>query len=436
MGDAMKSMPIAHFAGSLAIGRRGLRPLFVALAAVALAMPATGQQVPSGTVWKPQPLHLDPLPPPAAERPGVTIGWYKDVAAARDRALREGKPLIVLRFNASPIYRKGADDIIRQVLPCGELNGLAGRAVFAAEWSDEPSKAPDLLPPDFLRSKAAMLVSVYLAERGGLRRVRDLAFVNSAIGLAAELSPFVGPVDPSAKPSFYGNEHPSRCLATVAAGAGSAPRTGWHPPFTASLPPIFAELKPDVLYERFRASVFVLLARGPSGDMQGSAVAVTPTHLLTNCHVLEGAQHYAVVPTWAGSPFCPVVLETADVANDRCWIRLATPPAAREAAICGAARSVPAGVRPVTSLRVGERVYAIGTPQGLPWTLTDGLISQIRTIDGIRQVQTSAPITHGSSGGALFDASGNLVGITSWGVVKDNAQGLNFAIAAEDFFKP
>jgi serine protease Do len=48
-------------------------------------------------------------------------------------------------------------------------------------------------------------------------------------------------------------------------------------------------------------------------------------------------------------------------------------------------------------------------------------------------VQTTAPISPGSSGGGLFDQSGNLVGITSF-TLRDS-QGLNFAIAVEDYFR-
>ena len=48
-----------------------------------------------------------------------------------------------------------------------------------------------------------------------------------------------------------------------------------------------------------------------------------------------------------------------------------------------------------------------------------------------RVIQTSAPISHGSSGGGLFDSGGNLLGITTF-MLKD-AQNLNFAIAAEEY---
>ena len=75
----------------------------------------------------------------------------------------------------------------------------------------------------------------------------------------------------------------------------------------------------------------------------------------------------------------------------------------------------------------GEPVVAIGSPEGLKNTLTKGDISAIRVEDGIKLIQFSASISHGSSGGALFDNNGKVIGITSSGIVA--GQNLNFAIS-------
>ncbi|MBV2208115.1 MAG: S1C family serine protease [Thermomonas sp.] len=80
-------------------------------------------------------------------------------------------------------------------------------------------------------------------------------------------------------------------------------------------------------------------------------------------------------------------------------------------------------------LEVGDPVYAIGAPQGLELTLSNGLVSGIREYKGTEYIQTTAPISQGSSGGGLFDAQGRLVGITTM-YLKDG-QNLNFAIPAE-----
>jgi S1-C subfamily serine protease len=93
------------------------------------------------------------------------------------------------------------------------------------------------------------------------------------------------------------------------------------------------------------------------------------------------------------------------------------------------------GIRTYEDLKVGEKVYAIGNPvpgteETLTWSLTDGLISGLRDDETI---QISAIITHGNSGGGLFDERGNLIGITSSGYEK--TQGYNFAIAADKIWR-
>ena len=75
-------------------------------------------------------------------------------------------------------------------------------------------------------------------------------------------------------------------------------------------------------------------------------------------------------------------------------------------------------------LRIGERVFAIGSPRGLENTLSSGEISQLR---GDNVIQINVPIDHGSSGGALIDEYGKVVGITTAGM-DDSGANLNFAI--------
>ena len=78
--------------------------------------------------------------------------------------------------------------------------------------------------------------------------------------------------------------------------------------------------------------------------------------------------------------------------------------------------------------RVGERVYSIGNPRGLEQSISEGIVSGLREEDGILWIQHSAPISPGSSGGALISSRGDLLGINSW-FVKES-QSLNFAVPA------
>lgn len=79
-----------------------------------------------------------------------------------------------------------------------------------------------------------------------------------------------------------------------------------------------------------------------------------------------------------------------------------------------------------TSVAAGNTVFAIGAPVGSTRSITEGIVSASRTINGVRLIQTSAPISAKSSGGGLFSATGHLLGVTTFKVV--GGESLNFAI--------
>jgi hypothetical protein len=83
-------------------------------------------------------------------------------------------------------------------------------------------------------------------------------------------------------------------------------------------------------------------------------------------------------------------------------------------------------------LEVGEEVVAIGNPLSLESTVSNGIVSAIRTIDeaGGKFLQITAPISPGSSGGPLFDMAGEVVGITTSSF--KGGENLNFAIPIND----
>lgn len=74
---------------------------------------------------------------------------------------------------------------------------------------------------------------------------------------------------------------------------------------------------------------------------------------------------------------------------------------------------------------VGETIYAIGSPFGLENTISVGIVSGIREDNGVTMIQHTADTDHGSSGGALLNEYGEVIGVTSSGVEGSN---LEFAI--------
>lgn len=78
---------------------------------------------------------------------------------------------------------------------------------------------------------------------------------------------------------------------------------------------------------------------------------------------------------------------------------------------------------------VGEEVMAIGHPKGLERTLSTGVVSGIRRKGNTKVYQITAPISPGSSGGPILNASGDVVGLASF--FAKGGQNLNFAIPAD-----
>ncbi|HNW89068.1 MAG TPA: S1C family serine protease [Bacteroidales bacterium] len=74
----------------------------------------------------------------------------------------------------------------------------------------------------------------------------------------------------------------------------------------------------------------------------------------------------------------------------------------------------------------GQKVYVLGSPKGLPATISDGIVSGLRDFEGYKLIQITAPISPGSSGGPVLNSSGELIGISVGQFA--NGQNLNFAI--------
>jgi S1-C subfamily serine protease len=81
-----------------------------------------------------------------------------------------------------------------------------------------------------------------------------------------------------------------------------------------------------------------------------------------------------------------------------------------------------------TSIPSGSTLYAIGSPLGLTHTITSGVLSGIRTIDGKHSIQTNAQINPGNSGGPLITEDGYVIGINTTKLMAVGIEGIGFAI--------
>jgi len=175
------------------------------------------------------------------------------------------------------------------------------------------------------------------------------------------------------------------------------------------------EMSAKQLFHYVAPSIVVVRALDPHGDVmtQGSGVVILNEIVASNCHVLRAALRPLI--RYQDKDY-PATVQHADIARDVCTLRVVKLPAP----------AIAADPKTLQSIDVGDKVYAVGAPRGLELTLSDGLISGFRDEPQGRYIQTSAPISPGSSGGGLFDAKGRLVGLTTL-YLKDSQQ-LNFAV--------
>ena len=182
-----------------------------------------------------------------------------------------------------------------------------------------------------------------------------------------------------------------------------------------------AALDPQDLFRRVSPSIFQIRSVRRDGRTRlGSAVAIAPLTMITNCHIIDGAREITALQ---GSRSYRVTVWLGDSPDDRCFLRTG-----------GDVTLTPvSGIRTFGSVEVGERVYTLGHPAGLSLTLGEGLVSARHELRGLNVVQSTAQISEGSSGGGLFDARGNLVAVPTFYL--RILQGHGFAIAAEDYWR-
>ena len=171
------------------------------------------------------------------------------------------------------------------------------------------------------------------------------------------------------------------------------------------------------VFKRCNTAVFMVFTSTGSQMFQGSGFFVSPNGLaVSNYHVFEGTgMGLEVIKTVNDQKYKIDQVVFKDKENDVIAFTVK------------AASGTKFNYIPISSHapQVGEKVYAIGSPRGLENTFSSGEISQFRENGSI--IQTSAPFDHGSSGGALINEYGEVIGITSGGYDNSGAN-LNFAV--------
>ena len=188
------------------------------------------------------------------------------------------------------------------------------------------------------------------------------------------------------------------------------------------------------VYEKCHRSVVHIETRGDSDSFLGRVISSEGSgsgsvwdaqgHILTNYHVIKGAKQLLV--TMHDGEQYDAVLVGNDIANDIAVLKIE--PGGDELSPVTPGRS--------DRLRVGQRVFALGSPLGLEQTMTSGIVSSVnRTIPSLSKrmmksiIQIDAALNRGNSGGPLMNSRGELIGMNTAiaSQVGENS-GIGFAI--------
>ena len=201
------------------------------------------------------------------------------------------------------------------------------------------------------------------------------------------------------------------------------------------------------IFKNYVNSVVFLYNPSKGNESLGAGFLVDKSGIiLTNWHVTNGTKEIYVWPLpTGGSVETEVLFKEIDPHFGAVLAENKT----QDLALIKV-NSLPSSVRLVelgsnSDIEIGDTVYAIGHPNGLPWNFTNGMVTQIRkgkkwVYDDKSEhiatvIQTQTPISPGNSGGPLFSEKGKIVGINTWGA---EGQNLNFAVAvdhAKEFIK-
>ena len=183
-----------------------------------------------------------------------------------------------------------------------------------------------------------------------------------------------------------------------------------------------AELTPEKLYQKVLPSVMTLEVENQSGQgFVGSAVLARANDVaLTAWHVIADAR--SVWAVFADGQRVKVIgCIDHNGGRDLAILKLEKRLPRRQAALSQELQAVAA------------RAYVIGAPKGYEFSISDGLISQVRSINGFLQYQHSCPISPGNSGSPILNDRGEVIGIASW--TKADAQNVSFAIPTREFMR-
>jgi len=279
------------------------------------------------------------------------------------------------------------------------------------EFTVSPPSQPQPLPGDYTGEGTGVLTKTFLAMLAalGIALIAVLIYKTVAGPGSTEETPLRAPIvardadrkpqspKPKSKPPKEHRPEPGKTPATKPVAK--------PPPLTPEQ--IFAKASPSVVYIVVRDKNFKPIGLGSGFFIDSKGLIVT------NHHVIKGAEFATALLSNKSTLFVDGVT-AVDADNDLAILKVS-------------GKDFPSLKTADTLPKIGSAVYAIGNPRGLENTFSGGMVSGHREFkQGVKVIQTTTPISPGSSGGPLLNDKGEVVGITT--SYLKGSQNLNFAV--------
>lgn len=182
---------------------------------------------------------------------------------------------------------------------------------------------------------------------------------------------------------------------------------------------VFKDVNPEKIFSLNKKAVVLITTYNLLGETTGGGsgfILAADGVVATNLHVIKNAANISIKTT-DDRILNPIGVLHIDENNDIALIKIK---------VKENVELFKVKIGNPQKLVVGEKIYALGNPQGIESTFSEGIVSGIREIkSGVKLIQITAPVSPGSSGGPVINRKGKVVGITTFLV--EQGQNLNFA---------
>jgi S1-C subfamily serine protease len=194
---------------------------------------------------------------------------------------------------------------------------------------------------------------------------------------------------------------------------------------------------PEEIFEKYASSVVYIDNKKDNGSGSGFIINHKGLKIITNWHVVETAKNVTI---------CLRTKNLNKVCDTDYYIGKVVKRNKQKDLAMIEVKGLPTKLKPVTygsykKVKIGQTAFAIGHPDGLVWTFTNGMISQKRpdhrwsyksSRHFANTIQMQVPINPGNSGGPLFNKDEELIGVNTF---TSEGENLNFAIAVDDLIE-